>query len=102
MIQNGKRLSLTDASGTRKFFYDRNDVIQKYNSDWSTVNKEYTHGPWVDEPLSMTDKTAKQAGGDTKAFNYDPFDRMSSVFWSSLSGRLSWGLLRRFVAGLAG
>ena len=51
---DGKRLSLTDAWGTRKFFYDRNDVIQEYDSDWSTVNREYAHGPWVDEPLSMT------------------------------------------------
>jgi len=41
---DSKRLSLTDASGTRKFFYDRNDVIQEYNSDWSSVTREYTHG----------------------------------------------------------
>ena len=59
---DSKRLSLTDASGTRKFFYDGNDVIQEYNSSWTSVSKEYTHGPWVDEPLSMTDKTAREAG----------------------------------------
>jgi len=58
---DGKRLSLTDSSGTRKFFYDRDDVIQEYDSDWSTVTKEYTHGPWVDESLSMTDHTSRQA-----------------------------------------
>ena len=59
---DSKRLSLTDSSGTRKFFYDGNDVIQEYNSAWTSVAKEYTHGPWVDEPLSMTDKTAREAG----------------------------------------
>jgi len=72
---DGKRLSLTDASGTRKFFYDGNDVIQEYDSSWSTVNKEYTHGPWVDEPLSMTDKTKTQAG-DT---HYLMKDRLGSI-----------------------
>ena len=39
---DSKRLSLTDSSGTRKFFYDGNDVIQEYNSNWSTVRKEHT------------------------------------------------------------
>jgi len=72
---DSKRLSLTDSSGTRKFFYDGNDVIQEYDSNWSTVRKEYTHGPWVDEPLSMTDKTAKQAG-DTY---YLMKDRLGSI-----------------------
>ncbi len=72
---DGKRLSLTDSSGTRKFFYDGNDVIQEYDSNWSTVNREYTHGPWVDEPLSMTDKSAKQAG-DTY---YLMKDRLGSI-----------------------
>ncbi len=41
---DSKRLSLTDSSGTRKFFYDGDDVIQEYDSNWSTVTKEYTHG----------------------------------------------------------
>ncbi len=72
---DSKRLSLTDASGTRKFLYDGNDVIQEYDSDWSSVSKEYTHGPWVDEPLSMTDKTVKQAG-DTY---YLMKDRLGSI-----------------------
>ncbi len=72
---DSKRLSLTDSSGTRKFFYDGDDVIQEYDSNWSTVRKEYTHGPWIDEPLSMTDKTAKQAG-DTY---YLMKDRLGSI-----------------------
>ncbi len=72
---DSKRLSLTDASGTRKFFYDGNDVIQEYDSNWSTVTKEYTHGPWIDEPLSMTDKTAREAG-DTY---YLMKDRLGSI-----------------------
>jgi len=41
---DGKRISLTDSSGIRNFFYDGNDVIQEYDSNWSTVNTEYTHG----------------------------------------------------------
>ncbi len=72
---DSKRLSLTDSSGTRKFFYDGNDAIQEYNSAWSTVTKEYTHGPWVDEPLSMTDRTAREAG-DTY---YLMKDRLGSI-----------------------
>jgi len=72
---DGKRVTLTDSSGTRKFLYDGNDVIQEYNSDWSTVTKEYTHGPWVDEPLSMTDKTAKLASSTY----YLMKDRLGSI-----------------------
>ncbi|MBN1591764.1 MAG: hypothetical protein JW941_00785 [Candidatus Coatesbacteria bacterium] len=72
---DGKRLSLTDSSGTRKFFYDGNDVIQEYNSDWSSVRMEYTHGPWVDEPLSMTDHASREAS-DT---HYLMKDRLGSI-----------------------
>jgi len=72
---DSKRLSLTDSSGTRKFFYDGNDVIQEYNSNWSTVRKEYTHGPWVDEPLSMTDRTSKEANNT----HYLMKDRLGSI-----------------------
>ncbi|MBN1593085.1 MAG: RHS repeat-associated core domain-containing protein [Candidatus Coatesbacteria bacterium] len=72
---DGKRLSLTDSSGTRKFFYDGNDVIQEYNSDWSAVRMEYTHGPWVDEPLSMTDHVSREAS-DT---HYLMKDRLGSI-----------------------
>jgi len=72
---DGKRLSLTDSSGTRSFFYDGDDVIQEYNSDWSTVTKECTHGPWVDEPLSMTDQASKQ----TSSTYYLVKDRLGSV-----------------------
>ena len=68
---DGKRLSVTDSSGTRKFVYDGNDVIQEYSSDWSTVQQEYTHGSWVDEPLSMTD-----SGGTT---HYLMKDRLGSI-----------------------
>ncbi len=61
-------------------FYDRNDVIQEYNSAWSTVNKEYTHGPWVDEPLSMTVRGsstgASRTAGDTY---YLMKDRLGSI-----------------------
>ena len=72
---DSKRLSLTDSSGTRKFFYDGNDVIQEYNSNWSSVTKEYTHGPWVDEPLSMTDHTSKEANNTY----YLMKDRLGSI-----------------------
>ncbi|MBN1593087.1 MAG: hypothetical protein JW941_07580 [Candidatus Coatesbacteria bacterium] len=72
---DGKRLSLTDSSGARKFFYDGNDVIQEYNSDWSAVRMEYTHGPWVDEPLSMTDHASREAS-DT---HYLLKDRLGSI-----------------------
>ncbi|MCD6326016.1 RHS repeat-associated core domain-containing protein [bacterium] len=72
---DSKRLSLTDASGTRKFYYDGNDVIQEYNSDWSSVRMEYTHGPWIDEPLSMTDHTATEANNT----HYLMKDRLGSI-----------------------
>ena len=72
---DSKRLSLTDSSGTRKFFYDRNDVIQEYNSNWSSVTREYTHGPWVDEPLSMTDHMSKEANNT----HYLMKDRLGSI-----------------------
>ncbi|MBN1593083.1 MAG: RHS repeat-associated core domain-containing protein [Candidatus Coatesbacteria bacterium] len=35
---------MTDSSGTRKFFYDGDDVIQEYNSDWSSVMMQCAHG----------------------------------------------------------
>jgi len=73
---DGRRLSISDANGTRNFFYDGDDIIQVYDSDWSQVVEEFTHGPWVDEPLSMT---KHNVDSDSASTYYLMKDRLGSI-----------------------
>ena len=49
---SGERLSRADSSGTTYYLYDLEDILMEL--DASGVQKaRYTHGPGIDEPISM-------------------------------------------------
>jgi RHS repeat-associated protein len=56
------------------FFYDFEDIIGEYNSDWSGRQRSFTHGPGVDEILGMTDYT-----GESPADYFFHHDGMGSI-----------------------
>jgi len=53
----GERLVQRSYSGgttTRAFIYDREDVVVEFSNDtFSTVFRQYIHGPGIDEPLAI-------------------------------------------------
>jgi len=48
-----KRMSKTNSSGTVYYLYDLEDILMELNASGNQV-ANYTHGPEIDEPLSMT------------------------------------------------
>jgi len=61
---NGARLSKTDSEGTVFYAYDFEDVLMEFN-EFSAMQARYTHGPGMDEMLSM------QRDGDKYYYHFD-------------------------------
>jgi RHS repeat-associated protein len=89
----GKRIMKADSSGTITYFYDAEDILCEYNNAGS-LQARYTHGPGIDEPVSMTRKGANSyyhadglgsivnltnASGDSVAsYRYEAFGKIKT------------------------
>ncbi|MEK6775683.1 MAG: cysteine peptidase family C39 domain-containing protein, partial [bacterium] len=60
----GRRTQKTVSGTTRKYVYDREDIILELDSS-NTVVAKYTHGPGIDMPISM------QRNGQTYYYHFD-------------------------------
>ncbi len=56
---DNSRRSKTEGGTTTIFFYDFENIIGEYDSDWSSMRYSFTHGPGIDDILGMTDYTSE-------------------------------------------
>jgi RHS repeat-associated protein len=72
----GRRIEKTGNGFTRRYIYDDEDILLEYDEN-NTFQARYTHGPGIDEPISM------QRGGANYFYHQDALGTVSDLSDSS-------------------